>query len=228
MDNNQCRRMKTLEREIAKIGNALVKCHLSCDGISCNPRTGKPPRCLILESEAHKSLNGCVIIGLNPGQARKPETSFYKRYGTTYRSVVQYWNKKIAADLYYTRLRELIRALGLSGPILWSELCKCENAPKSRPTLKTLRTCTGRYLSRELDLIPKHWPLFGIGVEAYKALAYRYPHRTTIGVPHPRGAYGKAFLRHLPAGASHSKSARAIKNILKGPTGGLIWMGDIH
>jgi hypothetical protein len=34
------------------------------------------------------------------------------------------------------------------------------------------------------------WPIFGVGGEAYKAIAYRFPERTVIGVPHPTGSHG--------------------------------------
>ena len=46
------------------------------------------------------------------------------------------------------------------------------------------------YLRQELEVLPKDWPLIGVGREAYKALAYLDPDRTLIGVPHPMGAYG--------------------------------------
>ena len=86
---------------------------------------------------------------------------------------------------------KLVHALELKGPVLWTELVKCQSEPEVKELpVQTLRTCSGEFLRRELERLPENWPLFGVGWEAYKALAYLFSARTVIGVPHPTGSYG--------------------------------------
>jgi hypothetical protein len=49
------------------------------------------------------------------------------------------------------------------------------------------------FLQRELGVIPDTWPIVAAGKESYKAVAYSFPRRTVIGVPHPTGAFGHFF-----------------------------------
>ena len=197
--------MENLEAAIAKIGQQMVMCDHKCEGISCDQSNGISPRCLILEFEGRSDGGGCAIVGINPGHASATEIAYYKQKGAKYEATVQYWKEKIRHHPYYERLRKLTKAFGLNGPILWTELAKCENASGIKfPPLKALRACTGRFLTYELTVVPPEWPLIGIGKEAYQALAYRYPERTVIGVPHPTGAYGDKFSCHLPGGRLHS------------------------
>ena len=168
--------------------------------------------------------SGCAMVGINPGHARPAEIAYYKKEGTEYEATVQYWHKAITSRSYYKKLRELTKAFGLNGPILWTELAKCENTADIKfPPLKALRTCTGRFLTEELKAIPPEWPLFGIGWEAYKALAYLYPARTVIGVPHPTGAYGKHFSRLLQL---DSESKEVVCRALLSQ-GELLWLGTV-
>lgn len=92
---------------------------------------------------------------------------------------------------YFKRTRQVIDQLGLAGPILWSNLAKCENESdrKELPPLQTLRYCTTKYLRHELAESPAEWIVLGIGWEAYRALAYLVPTRGIIGIPHPTGGF---------------------------------------
>ncbi|MBU2574080.1 MAG: hypothetical protein KKH28_08405 [Elusimicrobia bacterium] len=212
--------MKDLETAIDRIGQKMVVCNQKCKGMSC----GVLPRCLILESAGRSGKGGCVMVGINPGHARAAEIAYYKKEGAKYETTVQYWHDAITPHPYYERLRKLTKAFGLNGPILWTELAKCENAAGIKfPPLKALRACTGRFLTEELKAIPLEWPLFGIGCEAYKALAYLYPARTVIGVPHPTGAYGKQFSRLLQL---NSESKEVVCRALSS-WGELLWLGDV-
>jgi hypothetical protein len=168
-----------------------------------------------------------VVVGINPGHARRAEKAYYKREGAKYKVVEQYWHRSITIRAYYKKLRELMKAFGLDGPILWTELAKCENSPGTKsPPLKTLRSCTGRFLTQELELIPKEWPLIGVGREACQALAYQYPARTVIGVPHPTGAYGNKFSQISPPGGRlYSKLKKTVRRALSNPPGELLWIG---
>jgi hypothetical protein len=154
------------------------------------------PRCLILERvEAEGSF---LAIGLNPGRSSAGEREFYVRLGCSYESVKQYWRAQAPKIQYYVKARRVIAGLGLTGPILWSDLAKCENSPDAKvPPLQTLRRCAGRFLFRELQVAPADWPIVALGWEAYRALAYLVPKRAVIGVPHPlaRGALSVRCLK---------------------------------
>ncbi len=99
---------------------------------------------------------------------------------------------------------------------------KCENEAKGKSIpLQTFRECTKRYLGNELTLVPSDWPLIAIGREAYKALAYSYPARTVIGIPHPTGSHGN-YETLFDGQKLHS----ACKIDLRAEKGKAIWLGD--
>lgn len=152
-------------------------------------RKGILPRCLFVE-DAENPHRGCVIVGINPGTASMQEMDFYLQNGPTYLSVVNYWKHKYPP--YYKLLRDFIRNANLIGPILWTELVKCQSdKAEPSPSLQTFRTCVSRFLNDELKLVPPDWPLIAVGRESYKALAYIYPKRIVIGVPHPTSSRGQ-------------------------------------
>ncbi len=79
----------------------------------------------------------------------------------------------------------------VQGPILWTELAKCEAKKATQISVQTLRTCMRIYLAEELKLVPQNWPIIAAGAEAYKALAYRFADHIVLGVPHPTGSHGQ-------------------------------------
>jgi hypothetical protein len=168
---------------------------MPCEGIYRDQSAGVLPRCLILERRDEHG-RGCLVTGINPGRSSDAEPAYYHRHGTSYDAVVAYWHERVRGIRYYARLRRLVDQIGLSGPILWSDLAKCENAPSvdGLIPLETLRRCNGRFLHRELAVLPAEWPILGVDLEAYKALAYMVPDRTVLGVPHPTGSRGQ-FVR---------------------------------
>ncbi len=221
--------MQNLKAEIQVIGQQLVTCTATCAGIQRDQQKGSLPRCLILELAGRNGDRGCAAIGINPGRAREPEEVFYRRNGPTYEAVQEYWNLKITQLPYYARLRCLLDQVGLTGPILWTELAKCQNKWRTPglPPLATLRTCTGRFLTRELAVLPAGWPLVAIGMEAYKALAYLYPKRTVIGVPHPTRKYGYfTFTRLMPSSTVLPKCKNQVRDVLEKPAGKLLWLEE--
>jgi hypothetical protein len=180
-----------LARHVDEIGQVMVSCDRHCEGIHRNPCAGILPRCLVLESQNWGSGRGCVILGLNPGQSRDQEHRYYGTHGATYKSVVKYWQDFVRERKYYHSLRHLADQLGLSGPILWTELAKCEKDPDFvHVPLQTLRTCVSLYLRPELECTPNTWALLAAGREAFRAAAYLCPERAVLGVPHPMGAWG--------------------------------------
>lgn len=191
-----------LQQKIVAIAQTLVQCPLQCPDTLNAPTQGVLPRCLFLEdatgqvsadpefSAAFGGL-GAVAVGLNPGRSSPTERTFYQAsIPPSYNSLVQWYLQKGSQNAYYSKLRKFIRDLGRT-EILWTELAKCENQPKGlNPGVPTLRHCTGLYLRRELAAVDDSWLLFGIGQEAWRALAYLYPDRAVIGIPHPTGSFG--------------------------------------
>jgi hypothetical protein len=218
--------MRELRLFIERLGCELVACERACEGIVCNRVTGQIPRCLYLETEGRSGPRGAVIVGLNPGQSNECERKHYQDRDCTYNSVMA-WFREAGVNQgenhpYYRRLRPLVEALGLRGPILWTELAKCESAPGGTVPLQTFRTCTREFLQKELENVPLDWPLFGIGREAYTALAYRFPDRTVIGVPHPTGSYGH-FSKLFDQGRLRDSVAQAANAVLC-ETGRAVWL----
>jgi hypothetical protein len=185
-------------------------------------RAGVLPRGLILERPQAKG-KGCLAVGLNPGTSTGNERSFSVQREGSYAAVKFYW--QIAHIPYYSKARRVIDGLGLSGPIIWSNLAKCENAhgvEKQLPPLQTLRHCAQRFLSRELELTPTDWPVLGAGWEADRALAYLVPERAVIGIPHPTGAYG-AFAQLFLNGVMREEAcARAFEAMRREPKA--VWL----
>ena len=214
-----------IARAIMRIGQQLVLCDAGCAGIRCHQSAGIPPRGLIFELTGRRPTRGSAVIGINPGHARPREIRTYLTSGTEYEVVLRYWQNVITAFPYYRKIRQFLNQVGLRGPILWSELAKCENAAGAAglPPLTTLRRCTGRFLNRELELIPSNWPLIGLGGEAYKALAYLYPGRTVIGVPHPTGSYGH-FSRLMLRNRVRPGVQRTIREMLSKRPGDCVWL----
>jgi hypothetical protein len=121
--------MDRLKAEIQVIGQQLVTCTATCAGVQRDQQKGSLPRCLILELAGRNGSRGCAAIGINPGQAKEPEEAFYRHRRPTYEAVLEYWNLKITQLPYYARFRSLLDQVGLTGPLLWTELAKCQNQP---------------------------------------------------------------------------------------------------
>lgn len=211
-------------QEIHKIGCEMVNCSRNCPGISLKQKEGILPRCLILETRENADLNnGCVIVGINPGHCKADEREYYLEKGTSYESILMYWERTISEREYYKALRKFAGELGLTGSILWTELVKCENKQGLRElSLQTFRNCTMKYLSRELSVIPDNWLLIAVGKETYHALVYLYPGRTLIGIPHPTGSYGHFKKLFDEQGRLLEQFKQSFKQV-RASAGGLAW-----
>ena len=142
----------------------------------------------------------------------------------TYAAVLGWFHERGLTHPYYARLRRLVGAIGFLGPILWTELAKCENneATPGMLPLQTFRTCTSAFLQREVSVLPADWVLIAVGAEAYKGLAYRFPERSVIGVPHPAGSHGH-FRALFIDGSLASGPARQAQAIIGAP-GQAAWL----
>ncbi len=184
-----------LESEINKQGGNLVRCGLNCEGITRDPNKGILPRCLYYESSKHPKSLGVVIVGINPGRAKKQEMDFYLSKRLSYDWEVQYWKENLQNHKYYKSLRHFVKQLNIKGDIIWTELVKCQSSKQNLPFnlrnfSETFRTCTHKYLKEELKLIQTDWPIIAVGGETYTALAFLFTDRQVIGLPHPTGSYG--------------------------------------
>jgi hypothetical protein len=112
-----------------------------------------------------------------------------------YDPLLEYWQAHILhKHPYYWKLRRLADQFGLRGPILWTELVKCESRilgkEKVSLSVVTIREDVNKHLFKEVALMPKDWPLIGVSHTAYEILSYRFPQRLVIGVPHATASYG--------------------------------------
>lgn len=181
---------RALTSEINTIGKRLICCEKQCEGVVNKPEEGIFPRSLILETAQRSRYNPCVIVRLNPGHASADERS-YMNDNREYKSFVTYWNDQKYNHPYYKNLRDMAEVLHLTGAILWTEIVKCESNKDTIPVpMTTVRSCMKEYLFEELKKVDESWPLIGAGKKAYFALAYCYPERTVIGVPHPTESHG--------------------------------------
>lgn len=199
--------MEDISNEIIKIGNELVNCPVKeCEGVTNDKNSGRIPRCLFYDNQDRKEEKGCVIVGINPGIMKKnnEEQLHYlsNKDSLNYDTIYLPWNKvrqNGKEHKYYKFLRDFVNNLGFKGPILWTELVKCEKqARKTQIPLQTFRICTSKYLKRELDLISDDWLIVAVGREAHKALSYLYAKRSILGIPHPtssRGYFNKLYLK---------------------------------
>lgn len=220
--------MNNIKNEIELIGKRLVTCDYGCLGISCKQSKGIVPRCLVYESKNSSHGLGCVIVGINPGISNENERQVYltqkKDQGNLYESVLNYWDKSISTKPYYVRLRNFVRDIDLMGPILWTELVKCENKNKGdSPPLQTFRNCIDKYLNEELKYIPLEWPIIAVGDKSFKAVSYMYRNRNIIGVPHPTAARG-----HFANLKKYGKVKKGLQiklyNFIKKNKGHSVWL----
>jgi len=214
----------SLEEAIDGLGAELVQCTDGCAGIWLDQSRGIIPRTLFLE-RATTPGRGCVAVGLNPGRSKERERSHYRQGELSYEKLKEY-STKLAGIAYFARTRSVIDQLGLAGPILWSNLAKCENESgrKGLPPLQTLRHCTRRFLRRELAALPADWVALGIGREAYRALAYLLPERSVIGIPHPTGGY-RDFRKMIEGGRLRDEVVRRAGDVLRSVEPSTAWLG---
>ena len=208
---------KKIKNAIEKIGEALIhdKNYKNYPDLVCDQSKGIIPRGLIFEDD-DRDLNavGSVIVGLNPGTAKEDERLYYKELydkgELKYQEFINFWKGKFRNWKYHNRLRSVSDKLGLRGPILWTELVKCQSKKQGILRVQTVRDDIHKYLLKEIANIPESWPLIAGGDKAYEILSYSFPNRLVIGVPHPTGTYGDHWLNHI-----NSNSVSALKQIIK-------------
>lgn len=181
-----------IKEHIEEIGKRMIENHPRYSDVIYDLENGYVPRCLIYEEESRSSSNkGSVMVGINPGNSSKQERNFYIKQNSTYEATLEYWKNNLTDHKYYKQGRSLINDFGRSGPILWTELVKCESRNGVNKLLvQTIRDSIHRFLFKELKVIPKDWPLIASGQRVFEILSYSFPERTVIGIPHITGSYG--------------------------------------
>ena len=92
---------------------------------------------------------------------------------------------------------------------------------------KTLRTCAVTFPQQRARIeSDKKMASNSVGREAFTALAYMYPDRTVIGVPHPTGAYGDKFTAILPDRRLHRVSKCKVRRVLAEAPGQILSLFD--
>ena len=175
---------------IEALREAIGGCTLRCTGIVCDAPKGRPPRGLLLEGSDLDS-QGTIVVGLNPGHASTSEVATLRGQPKPHEAWGAYWENHLRlANQYYIGVGELLRQCGRVGPILWTNLAKCESPPNVRGgvPLQTLSTCMERYFQYEVWTVPRSWPFLALGREVRTAVTFRFPERIIAGVPHPSGS----------------------------------------
>ncbi len=209
--------MKPLRTLINRIGTQLVKDRFPYQDVVCDPKKGIIPRGLILEEDGRDPhACGAIVVGLNPGRTRPAQLRHNLEHGCTYRAYIEYWQKHLGWRYrYFVWTRRFLDAAGIGRPILWTELVHCESADSGKElSVETIRSCIDRHLVREIACLPEKWVLIGLGAEAYKILAYRFPKRLVISIPHPTGSYGQIH-KLMPKGRLRPGAKHQLERILK-------------
>jgi hypothetical protein len=183
--------VNTLRATIETIGAQMVRCDRACTGVLLDPPSGAVPRSLYLEEGTEKGSLGAAVVGMNPGQPMKGEFAHYLQNGNSYAAVTTWFAQHGRTHRYHKNIRRLLDCMDVAGPILWTELAKCQSLTAGKaPPLQTFRTWSSAFLNRELEALPTFWPILAIGRDAYSAVSFRFADRRVVGVPHPTGSKG--------------------------------------
>ena len=223
--------LPSLARRIDGLGAEVLACGLKCHGITRTPQGGRPPRGLYLEDG--EGLDGVILCGLNPGNAPDPEMKDFRKAhrnnDLSYPYLRAYWESDLRQKRYFKLARAVIRALGFPGPILWTNVAKCEATRGSRIGFathpETFRCCAGKHLVPEVEACPKSWPVIANGKDAFVAVSYLFPDRLVIGIPHSTGApspFSKLFSR---PGVLRPQIRRKVLKYMETNPQGALWLG---
>lgn len=172
---------------VERLGTEIASCQDRCSGIKLDRHRGIMPRGLMLEPAWRGGTPGAFVVGSNLGLSKADERGRYQDKGCTFAAWKDEWNLGLSEHVYYRRLRGFMRkTLDVEGPLLWSDVAKCEGA---NPPQQTLEHCSGRFLSREIESVPEDWLVVGASRDAYDHLR-GHPglagHRI-VGILHPSG-----------------------------------------
>lgn len=213
-------------KDIDKLGEKITNCTFRCDGVENNPKEAAIPRGFYLELNDRTNAPGIIVVGMNPGRI--------KRDGSEYREILRnngsYSNYKDAFERnilykhhYFKRTRKILKILDIAGPILWTEIVKCQSDENKKLAPQTIRVCVHKFLKKEVSLVKG--PILALGNKAYNTCLLIFPERKIIGVYHPSGANVgfDEFLKFLT-----NKKSRILRKISSLPDNGSINLGDLY
>jgi hypothetical protein len=224
-------KLNKIEKKIRRIGKKMVKCRKQCKGVTHNLKEGIIPRCLWFDTYKKKNNKGCIVVGINPGIPKNKDAQlFFKNEVTLYDKQVK-WLKNLTypykgTSNYYTKLVNFIRKLlKIKGPILWTELVKCQLKRKGGKLLKdTIRICMKKFLKKELEIIPRKWPIIAIGSKSYQEI--QDSNHLVIGIPHSTGPYANKLFDKLCKRKNNTKLKR-IKELIKLSNKNTCWYTEL-
>lgn len=183
--------------ELMEHGQLVTNCRFGferpCKGIHYDRTEGIIPRCLFLEERKANATNEItVVIGLNPGISGKAERQGLANV-TDYHEVLDFFGNEYKKHPFYKRATALVDGLGFNGPILWTEIAKCEGKQIWR---ETMVFCASNYLIKEIELVKTYFDsvrFIVLSRRAFDPLIFLLNNDKVLGVPHPTGSYGKRF-----------------------------------
>ena len=227
-------KLPLLKELIEPLGANVLACELHCEGITRKPEEGHPSRGLHLEEDEHGRDDGVIVCGLNPGSPQKDELKDYRdrfRQGTLTYAVIQgYWEENLCQHRYLESSRKLVWGLGFRGPILWTNVAKCEREDSERrisfdTNPQTFRFCADRFLRHEIKACPVNWPIIANGKDAFVAVSYMFPERLIIGIPHPTGAHPNFSRMFLSPGVLRPDIVQRVSSFVATCPQGALWLG---
>jgi hypothetical protein len=185
--------MDKIAKRIQEIGEEMVASYQPRPDVLLDKQQGIIPRCLIFDQDRDAQGQGSIVVGVNPGTSSEEERKFYRDKGCSYDSVLTFWRDSVRkSSRYYKLLMDFLDQAGFKGPILWTELVKCESRKDTILSIETIRKDINRYLFKEIDeQLLADWPLIAVGRQAYEILAYKFSERQVIGIPHPTSSHGQ-------------------------------------
>jgi hypothetical protein len=214
--------MNELEKKIRKIGKDMVMCNKPCKGVTNCPSKGIPPRCLYFEANGKTEKKGVVVIGINPGNAKRDDYKTELKRECN-ESPSDYYCRTAELSIkgaYYDSIKRLLNELGLTANILWTELIKCEKEPSTKKIpLQTYRNCIELYLKKELKNVPCNWPIIAVGKETYAAVVFLFPDRKILGISHSTKSFGQFSRMFTGSGKFDEKK---LKQSIKDRLGGFL------
>ena len=212
-----------IAEHIQEIGERMVADYQPSPDVLLDKKQGIIPRCLIFETQGRNlQRQGSVVVGVNPGTSQEEERKYYCENGCSYAAVKAFWPRVRGYSRYYTLLADFPDRMGLDGPILWTELVKCESKRDTVISIETIRKDINHYLFLELKELPGDWPLIGVGRQAYEILAYRFSDRQVIGIPHPTSSHGQ-FASFFPNRQIEANAKKKLDELLTSKDPVAVW-----
>ena len=182
-----------LDKLVRMIAEQMACCKQECEGVNWDKNLGYIPRVPLADIKGCGNGPGMVIVGMHPARTSYNERKLNFRKVFSENNFQEKRGAQLLAQVrYFGQIRELIRPLverlGFDGPILWTEMVKCETKAGQDMPMQTRRICSALYFLEEMKAIPKEWPLVAVGQKVFDALCYLFPERPIVGIPHPRAS----------------------------------------